>query len=508
MRKVAAYALQAQFGTDRDARTCFQRALDLVTAWLEEKGSLVQAGSDAFAFKDGRAGRIVQTAEACDFGEIARNALIEPTQGGFFSTDVTVGCDNATVVVYTELRVAGDTSRLAPFQYDARCPKVIVDLVAEPYDWSALGTPVYTKPVPFAGTKAGLHLAQAIWHEERGLPLVLVSTQNGASITPSFLDKISADLCGLATVASVDEEAAWALTAIKGSEWSCFNGALRVYWPQMAMRGDPHMHPLWTRHSLFRDLHEPRDASYRIRKQLRRQILGLSAFSIWEPTLVRRIVSAARQAKIDEAATAAAKSGDWQPLAESYAADNARLNDALAQAQASVDELKSQVENLQLAFRYVPGADDVRPDTEPAVETVLDAVRTAQRRWPKELLFGDSVDVGASALAADAGPPKKVLKYLEALAELARARGAGELGVGIVEWLRQRGVACSAESETIRTSDAEMAKRTWSVAGASQKFEYHLKPSDVVSPDRCVRIYFDHNRTDGKVAVGWVGRHP
>jgi len=36
----------------------------------------------------------------------------------------------------------------------------------------------------------------------------------------------------------------------------------------------------------------------------------------------------------------------------------------------------------------------------------------------------------------------------------------------------------------------------------------HLKPNDALSPDRCVRIYFDWDDATRQVIVGWVGRHP
>ena len=44
--------------------------------------------------------------------------------------------------------------------------------------------------------------------------------------------------------------------------------------------------------------------------------------------------------------------------------------------------------------------------------------------------------------------------------------------------------------------------------GAERPFNSHLKPSEAIHPDRCVRVYFDYDEKRAKTIVAWVGKHP
>jgi hypothetical protein len=67
----------------------------------------------------------------------------------------------------------------------------------------------------------------------------------------------------------------------------------------------------------------------------------------------------------------------------------------------------------------------------------------------------------------------------------------------------------SGESETVLNSPAEQKARTWDDgAGAKRGFNFHLKPSEATSPDRCVRVYFEYDEKRSKTIVGWIGKHP
>ncbi len=85
----------------------------------------------------------------------------------------------------------------------------------------------------------------------RAMPLVVVTRRNsnGASLVDA--DKLSRQFAGLATVAVLeDKEASLRLSAEVGQLFSCYDGAIRVYW-QHCNPGvdDPYQHPLffpWT----------------------------------------------------------------------------------------------------------------------------------------------------------------------------------------------------------------------------------------------------------------------
>jgi hypothetical protein len=78
----------------------------------------------------------------------------------------------------------------------------------------------------------------------------------------------------------------------------------------------------------------------------------------------------------------------------------------------------------------------------------------------------------------------------------------------MIQWLADRNVEASTESETVTRSRAEMARRAWHDGSGRRQFELHLKPNESTHPDQCVRIYFDWDDAREQIVIGWVGRHP
>jgi hypothetical protein len=71
-------------------------------------------------------------------------------------------------------------------------------------------------------------------------------------------------------------------------------------------------------------------------------------------------------------------------------------------------------------------------------------------RFDELLSFGADVSAGLRTVAPDAGPPDKILAYLQSLADVTEARRKGPLGTSPILWLADRGLSVSGESPTIR----------------------------------------------------------
>ncbi len=325
-------------------------------------------------------------------------------------------------------------------------------------------------------------------------------------------------MSGLAIVAQIDRVASWTLTEERGRDWSCFNGAVRLYWPTPDVTGSPHDHPLWTQYRLLASTPSTQEAARRIRNALRRMILGQSAFSIRESGIASEVREREREREREEQEAQrdrAREAEDWEGLENSYAAQNERDANEIRALRREVSDLKDenrdlkvQLRNLTQALRHSGAADEVAPDEDSPPTTVSEAVEAARSRFSELLVFGSDVDGGVSDLRDEAGPPDKVLRYLEQLAEMTRLRKAGELGTDPILWLAAQGVDASAEGKTVRNSPTQMARRRWNDGRAQREFTLHLKPNESTSPDLCVRIYFDYDDDREKTIVGWVGRHP
>lgn len=367
-------------------------------------------------------------------------------------------------------------------------------------------------PIPFLGPRGAQKLAQILHHPARNLPLVVISTVNFEPITRDLGESLARDLAGLAIVGLVNEPASWAITEMLGKEWSCYNQAVRLYWPIKDRFRNAFRHPLWTAERLLETAKSPEAAALLLRNTLRRQLLALSTYTISEPGTLVQIRQQASERRFEELHARAQSGGDWQALAEEYAKDNQTLKHRIADLEEEKSRLEDQVANLSVAFKYrdVGSAEqEIQPESEPNTDTILDAVESARNQFAAELVFGANVSDSVDTLAQDAGPPDKIFEYPRTLAEMVRIRKGQGLGKDMLAWLKEQGLKASTESETILNSGAEMQKRTWDNGkGGKRRFEKHLKPSEGTSPDRCVRIYFDYDDAAEQAVVAWVGRHP
>ena len=96
---------------------------------------------------------------------------------------------------------------------------------------------------------------------------------------------------------------------------------------------------------------------------------------------------------------------------------------------------------------------------------------------------------------------------LRTLGDLAQALSKGPLGRSVPIWVRDENVECSGESETVKRSGAAKRRRTFTIDGERLYGEFHAKPSDGLSPDFYVRIYFAVTEQAPRIRVGYVGRH-
>ena len=519
MRTVASYAFSYNSATP-DARGAFQRSTAEIERWLDSKGQATLAGDiEAISYDDGRSATLQRHVEVAEGCELRTYDLQEEIAAGTFRTHITVAWQDDSLEVHCDLGVGGD-SEVSPVRFEAHCPQVLrnlIDMNASHAGSSALRT----TPIRLEGQSGGNDLIELIWSDSRSVPVVVISDQDGLVLHPGIAERMARDIAGLGLVARIDHQAAWQLTQEKGRDWSCYNGAIRLYWPIASTPDEgPRRHPLWTATRLLSKMGDTQSAADMIRNQIRRRILGQSAFAIREQRIasairveVREHEAAARQAERERAREA----GEWEELADDAATENVSLQNTIdAQQQdiralqEEISDLKAQLRNAQLISQYLGEPEGIAPDEESPPATLDEAVGKARQLYSDVLVFGSDVDEGVAGLSDQAGPPDKVLYYLDQLAEMTRLRNTKKLGTTPNQWLSERNVAAaSGESETIRTSPSEMRKRTWDDGqGKRRAFEQHLKPVDSTSPDLCVRVYHDYDPESEKTLVGWVGRHP
>jgi cell division protein FtsB len=481
-----------------------QAVLDAMEEWLRRKGAPLEGGS--FALKGGQA-ELTRSMTRSSIGEVIDFALVEPGENGRFRTDLSFAFGTGRIAIHAALSAGSES--MAPTFFDARCPYVLRSILQLPYGWTYRGFPVGGAHGVLRGKEGAEELMGLVWSPERKVPLVVISEEyNGAMLHPGLPGQMADELASLAMVVHIDAKASWQVTMAKGKEWSCYNGAIRLFWPGEV--DEPMQHPLWSAFRLMEDASSVEHAATRIRNQLRRMIFSQSALAVWEPRLIADVRQAAREERIKEQLQQARSAKDFEELAEQYAQEASVLREENKRLEREIRDLNGQLEQLNIALRHKQLGDDaIAPDEQRKPESVKQAVEIARRRFAGELLFGADVRQGIDGLAADAGPPEKILDYLEVLAEMTRSKRSEGLGKSMWLWLQDFGVNGSDEEQQTRTNRAMRTKRTWdNGSGERVYFDAHLKPSDGTSPDRCVRIYFKYDEAHGKTLIGWVGRHP
>jgi hypothetical protein len=293
-----------------------------------------------------------------------------------------------------------------------------------------------------------------------------------------------------------------------GQEWSCFGAAIRLYWPNATQGSDPFAHPLWTASKLLFRYSSTEEAANGITQQLRRQLMAVASFSIREPAAISAIRVQARRAAQERRLAEARSIEDYRKLAEDYAKSLDECQVALSQVIDARDRALADLANERILRTYAESAADVEPETETPPATVAEAFDRAKASLSDLLVFGDDCERGISDLNENAGPPAKILAWLQKLAEASRHKKNGTLGKSVIQWLRDQGLKVSGEGEKDANNPLERKKRTWHDGISDRYFDAHLKPAEGTSPDRCVRIYFDWNAEKQRYSVGWIGRHP
>lgn len=504
MQALGRYVLEAPDMTHAEASHVFDSISSQLAAWLAEKGFV---GRSTTTFADGRSASLEEAVLENSVGRLRSLKIVEEIRGGSFETAIDLVREGNHVTVSCTI-AAGQSGRvIAPLAVDARCPAVITTLV-EAGAWCLGPTKLSVAPLTAKGADSGRMLAGVIRQGTRSLPIVVVSSRYGLLLHRDLPKRLARALCGLALVTVIDDDAAWSLTQELTKPYSCFNGAIRLYWPGFSTSDNILDHPLWTAERILERAGDVESAVARVCGMLRKRLMATSVVSLAPPQSIAAIRRAADEERFAALRKQADDDADYKALADSYAEDVRRLEAERDEGRSQLTELRQQLYRLQTSSAWADAPEDLESTELGDPTSVAEAVDRARRLYAPSLVFGSDVTRGVSDLAEDAGPPAKVFAYLGKLSEMAMARRGGSLGTGMLLWLAENNVTASAESDTTLNNRAAMKSRTWNDGSGPRAFNLHLKPNDGVQPDRCVRIYFDWNNATEQIVVGWIGRHP
>lgn len=483
-------------------------AADAIEAWAKEKFTREEDGM--YRISRSGAGALFERTDLTAGSQSRTHfVILEPIDGGNLQTDVTIVSTLERTAFSTILSLGSDYG-VAPLGIALRAPRFVRSVVGD-RGWTVGINGEHVFPFSFDVTAENLDELQILVDsEQRRLPVIIVSEYDGRTLADDIQELIAGDLCGLAHVVRLKPDGAWELTKRWGAEWSCYNGAVRLLWPMRGGRGDPRAHPLWTLDYLMSQTDDEAVARNRLRHAIGRRVLEASTY-VPDDSAFADFAKLHERQLADE--TRAAASGSTERSKEEYEEQISAQRDEIDRKDADIRTLNDNIASLSMALRNMRPAVEAGSDEQPMTDvagppqSVSEAVMIARRALAGWVEIAPETDADVEGLNPEAGPPEKILRYLQTLGKLAERLAEGTLGQSVPIWLREHGVDCSGESETSKNSAAGKRFRTRQVNGREIDCEFHLKPSEGTSPDRCARIYFATSQTKPHVLVGYIGRH-
>ncbi|HJZ58559.1 MAG TPA: hypothetical protein VKE74_26700 [Gemmataceae bacterium] len=360
----------------------------------------------------------------------------------------------------------------------------------------------------------------------RALPIVLLTPHPDSNSPIVDPERLLEEVFGLAQVVELSTgEATFALTRRLGKEWSCFWGAVRIYWPGLNPGSDNFRHhPIF-----FPDQYPPGfEADVELPRDVLRRLAAWANHRFAEAPLVRQArlarekkQQAAVQARIAELAAGVEQAREWQRHLEDAWDANRRLSDDLALAKLELAEVREELARQQQQWatvsREIAAARDEAGIWRAAAERfrvrvldklrrVAEAVELARADFPGTLEF-----LATAADSADESPyhaPRRVYELFATLDEAMREIRAhhGHLGEPMYDFLRRRGFEY--KDRISQTSEGRFGgEYTFTYRGRKVLFENHVTLGASHNPQDCMSVHWLRDDDTRRFVIGWCGKH-
>lgn len=431
-----------------------------------------------------------------------------------WTTEVRVLWDDVGVEVAIMLSIASTEFAIRPFSYDVFPPRLVRTLV-DSYACELAGRRLRTTAQQVSLSTVATFGSEHLSDPKRRLPIVLISREHRSNLFLVDPASLARDLCGLAEVWAINDKwTSFGLSDALGARLSCYDGAVRTYWPGFTTTADPYQHPL-----IFPTRLRALEAQgTTVSRYLVRHFAPVSAlrFTDSERVLRRRhaVAEQARRAAEFRAREIAQSSSIQEIEAQLLEAFDAqyRLQAALEEALGRERDVRNELAIVKQNFALVSAMslgeteeEGEEPEEEP--QSVLEALQIAETEYPILSFWPSARD---SASESHFARPDHVLRALSALAEVGQLyfeqrRTRRPLG-SIESLFVERGNFKYAPSDSQTTITKYGKDRTFTRDGGKKLFERHLT---LGGGDRqnCLQIYFDFDDSERVVQVGYCGVH-
>ena len=416
--------------------------------------------------------------------------------------------------VSISVRIASTQPIVKPLVFSVSRPR-LVDLLVMTFPCYVGKTRVHSLPQELDRFDVPSFVDNTLCWPDRRLPTVVVTPEDAPGqylVDPPQLQKA---VLGFAQVVCLrDKSATYELSHALGKELSCYQGAVRLYWPGLTLAANPVDHPLYLPDSIrwHAEHRQPLD------RYLFRMLAGISGFRFShapETALVREFIDRDRQDRVHHILSQLRTAEETQEIVtmlEQAWDQNKQLkqeNDQLRQENGKlVEDLESLKEALGEAGRTGRRGEPSSPDSpalsSPDFPNVAEAVAKAREMFANSLVFLDS----AVASAADSPyqQPDRIHDLLGVLHELVgRWQREGHLGEPWKFALKNKGYDYKEHiSPTARGKFGD--EYSFLHDGQKLLFENHVTLG-ARGPETCISIHWYRDDSQKKLIIGWCGRH-
>ncbi len=398
---------------------------------------------------------------------------------------------------------------IAPVEFKLQRPRLIATLLRE-FVCTHGEARLSTEPRSLSAQGVAEFVETHLLSRSRRLPIVVVSR---TTLSDKWLvdpAELADRLAGIAEVYVLDDKwAGYALSDEVGKIYSCYNGAVRLYWPDFDPQAAPYS-PVYTPDRV-------RDLADRLVEMIFRQLAGISAFRFVPGPVMVDALDFLEERKIKELESikkAAQERGDYEQFVQMWEMENAELKKSLGQLKEENADLRAGLQlsqdNLRAmwhAQEEVEGVGTAEPASEEEAESIEEAVRMAQSNLSETLVFLESAVT--SAKDSPFKQPKRVSQAFLAMHEVCqewRKSRKEKVAIGLLE------ERFAAKGFTYKAKESMTSKGKWAdeyeatYRGRKVPIEQHLALGKA-GPGTCLRIHFYTDDEGEKYVIAHVGRH-
>lgn len=409
--------------------------------------------------------------------------------------------------------------RVAPSPFEVKRPYLVYQ-VARDYRCVIDGKPVEPVATALDATSIPRFVRDELLSKSRALPIVLLTRPNLGLEFPVNPNQLADQLSGLAHVYVIpDRTATYVLTDNVGRELGCFDGGVRVYWPGLALDGNPRNHPLYLAASIERIRAEGKS----LESVLLNRLAAAASLRFGSPPVATRIQREAAdesERKVTEELDGLRSKLGQQGVSKETLLERLHALEFLDRERSKrVRSLEAEVRRLQSSRSggRTGGPTEVEPAQpeageagyhEPQVRSVVEAVTRGRTDFEDYLEFLRSAI--ESAERSRSRRSRDVYRALEAIREVAYDYFVGEdartgLGEPLERAFRRRGFHFKPK-DSATTTGKFGAQRTFQYDGKPTLFEMHLTIGGGDRQDP-VQVYFLIDPAKRKFVIGYCGMH-